>query len=93
MAIFNSLVVLLRVMVGYYTSKSHILYNLNLYVYTAIVQDKSLDIFGNSTQDVKKFVECSCPKCNRVLGTAKFAPHLEKCLGMGRNSSRIANKK
>lgn len=75
------------------TSRSQCLCNLILYAYTAIVQDKSLDIFGNSAQDIKKFVECQCPKCSRVLGTAKFAPHLEKCLGMGRNSSRIANKK
>jgi len=69
------------------------MYCLILRVCTAIVQDKSLDVFGNSAQDIKKFVECTCPKCSRVLGTAKFAPHLEKCLGMGRNSSRIANKK
>ncbi|KAG7265414.1 hypothetical protein CRUP_005602, partial [Coryphaenoides rupestris] len=24
---------------------------------------------------------------------SRFAPHLEKCLGMGRNSSRIANRR
>ncbi|XP_065920679.1 ataxin-7-like protein 3 isoform X2 [Dysidea avara] len=59
----------------------------------AIVEDKSLDVFGNTLQDVKKFVECTCPKCERVLGTSKFAPHLEKCLGMGRNSSRRVNNK
>jgi len=62
-------------------------------LYVAIVEDKSLDVFGNTPQDVKKFVECTCPKCERVLGTAKFAPHLEKCLGMGRNSSRRVNNK
>lgn len=26
-------------------------------------------------------------------GASKFAPHLEKCLGMGRTSSRLAHKK
>lgn len=26
-------------------------------------------------------------------GASKFAPHLEKCLGMGRSSTRLAHKK
>lgn len=28
-----------------------------------------------------------------LVGASKFAPHLEKCLGMGRTSSRLAHKK
>ena len=27
-----------------------------------------------------------CPHCKRVVGTAKFAPHLEKCMGKGRGA-------
>ena len=37
--------------------------------------------------------ECVCPNCNRSIAASRFAPHLEKCLGMGRNSSRIANRR
>ena len=59
-----------------------------------IVDVKGLDIFGNTPISVKKLVECVCPNCSRSLGAQKFAPHLEKCMGMGRNSSRLAaNKK
>ena len=28
-----------------------------------------------------------------TIGASKFAPHLEKCLGMGRSSTRLAHKK
>ena len=54
---------------------------------------KGLDIFGNSPASLKKCVDCVCPNCSRTLGAQKFAPHLEKCMGMGRNSSRLANRK
>jgi len=55
-----------------------------------IVDVKGLDIFGNAPFSVKKSVDCTCPNCNRFLGAQKFAPHLEKCMGMGRNSTRLA---
>ncbi|KAK2119452.1 Ataxin-7-like protein 3 [Saguinus oedipus] len=29
----------------------------------------------------------------RSIAASRFAPHLEKCLGMGQNSSRIANRR
>ena len=38
-------------------------------------------------------MECVCPSCGRTLGATKFAPHLEKCLGLGRGRSRLAHKK
>ena len=57
-----------------------------------IVDVNGLDIFGNPPQ-AKKNVECVCPACERTLGAQKFAPHLEKCMGMGRNSSRLAATK
>jgi hypothetical protein len=37
--------------------------------------------------------ECICPNCDRNLAAVRFAPHLEKCMGLGRNSSRIASRK
>ncbi|XP_054161858.1 SAGA-associated factor 11 homolog isoform X2 [Oppia nitens] len=52
---------------------------------------KGTDIFGELP--VKKQHECECPNCHRNLAASRFAPHLEKCMGMGRNSSRIASKR
>ena len=65
----------------------------SVYEKQPIVNQKGLDIFGNDPQSLKKNVDCTCPNCGRTLGAQKFAPHLEKCMGMGRNSSRLANKK
>ncbi|XP_057293600.1 ataxin-7-like protein 3 isoform X2 [Hydractinia symbiolongicarpus] len=56
-----------------------------------IVDQAGLDVFGQ--QPVKKQQECVCPNCSRTLAANRFAPHLEKCMGMGRNSSRIASKR
>lgn len=58
-----------------------------------VIDMKGYDIFGNTPQSLQKNVDCQCPNCDRTLGATKFAPHLEKCMGMGRNSSRIANRK
>lgn len=58
-----------------------------------VVDQPGCDVFGNTIQMLRKPVECVCPSCNRTLGASKFAPHLEKCLGMGRGRSRLAHKK
>lgn len=50
-----------------------------------------MDVFGNVP--TKKQLECVCPNCKRNLAASRFAPHLEKCMGMGRNSSRIASRR
>ena len=50
-----------------------------------------MDIFGQVP--LKKQVECICPNCERNLAANRFAPHLEKCMGMGRNSSRLASRR
>jgi hypothetical protein len=55
-----------------------------------IVRAPNVDIFGNSM--TKKTMEIVCPNCSKSVAAARFAPHLEKCMGMGRNSSRIASK-
>uniref|UniRef100_A0A4X1TQU7 Ataxin-7-like protein 3 n=1 Tax=Sus scrofa TaxID=9823 RepID=A0A4X1TQU7_PIG len=57
-----------------------------------IVDQPGLDIFGQVFNQWKS-KECVCPNCNRSIAASRFAPHLEKCLGMGRNSSRIANRR
>ncbi|UYV78519.1 ATXN7L3 [Cordylochernes scorpioides] len=56
-----------------------------------IVDEIGKDVFGQVP--LKKQFECVCPNCERNLAASRFAPHLEKCLGMGRNSSRIASKR
>lgn len=57
-----------------------------------IVDTPGVDIFGNALTKKYNF-ECECPKCHRTLAASRFAPHLEKCMGMGRNSSRIASRR
>ncbi|XP_021948280.1 SAGA-associated factor 11 homolog isoform X2 [Folsomia candida] len=57
-----------------------------------VVDAPGVDIFGEPL--AKKFnFECECPRCRRTLAAQRFAPHLEKCMGMGRNSSRIASRR
>ena len=58
---------------------------------TDIVQEAGFDVFGQPP--MKKPVECACPNCQRFMASNRFAPHLEKCMGMGRNSSRIASRR
>ena len=36
--------------------------------------------------------ELRCPHCTRAVGAARFAPHLQNCLGKGRNSQRAAKR-
>ena len=58
-----------------------------------------VDVFGQAVTTtsgvpaLKKQCECVCPNCQRNLAASRFAPHLEKCMGMGRNSSRIASRR
>ncbi|XP_046750987.1 ataxin-7-like protein 3 [Diprion similis] len=57
----------------------------------AIVDLPGLDVFGQ--QAIKKSQDCACPNCDRGVAACRFATHLEKCMGMGRNSSRIASRR
>jgi len=56
-----------------------------------IVDTVGKDVFGQAP--VRKQFECPCPNCQRNMVASRFAPHLEKCMGMGRNSSRVASKR
>lgn len=51
-----------------------------------------VDIFGNTMAKIRK-LSSVCPNCTRTLAASRLAPHLEKCLGMGRNSSRVASRR
>ena len=42
-------------------------------------------IFSNISDSTQK--QTRCPKCQRVVAVVRFAPHLEKCLGMGRQAA------
>ncbi|CAG4957220.1 unnamed protein product [Colias eurytheme] len=58
-----------------------------------IVVSKDFDVFGLSLVKKTPDSNCSCPNCERPVSATRFAPHLEKCMGMGRNSSRIASRR
>ncbi|KAJ2953445.1 hypothetical protein O0L34_g1039 [Tuta absoluta] len=57
-----------------------------------IVNSPDCDVFGSVTKKTPD-TNCSCPNCDRPVSATRFAPHLEKCMGMGRNSSRIASRR
>lgn len=48
-----------------------------------------LDVFGQPLSKKKQY-NCVCPNCKRTLAATRLAPHLEKCMGMGRMSARAA---
>merc|ERR1719461_2455105 len=58
-----------------------------------------VDVFGlpvttiTGLPSLKTVPQIECPNCNRTLAASRFAPHLEKCMGMGRNSSRLASRR
>ncbi|KAK0420505.1 hypothetical protein QR680_014728 [Steinernema hermaphroditum] len=49
---------------------------------------------GKSTSNgARSKHECKCPECGRTIAATRFAPHLENCLGMGRNASRALRRR
>ncbi|XP_030029483.2 SAGA-associated factor 11 homolog [Manduca sexta] len=58
-----------------------------------IVNNPECDVFGTSIIKKTPDSNCACPNCERPVSATRFAPHLEKCMGMGRNSSRIASRR
>ncbi|XP_063685496.1 ataxin-7-like protein 3 [Bolinopsis microptera] len=57
----------------------------------AIIDMEGCDIFGQPKE--VKVEDIQCPECLRCVAATRFAPHLEKCMGMGRNSSRVARRR
>ncbi|VDO08468.1 unnamed protein product [Brugia timori] len=54
------------------------------------------DIFGStliSQTKHQKNMDVICDECKRPIAACRFAPHLEKCMGMGRSSSRVAKRR
>jgi hypothetical protein len=50
------------------------------------------DVFGQ-THPPSAMEQITCMKCGRKVAAGRFAPHLEKCLGGGRQSSRQATRR
>ncbi|KAG4301646.1 hypothetical protein PCANB_001822 [Pneumocystis canis] len=51
------------------------------------------DIFGKPYQTPSTAPYISCSICKREVAAGRYVPHLEKCLGSGRLSSRIAQQR
>lgn len=51
----------------------------------------SFSDYGASSSN--KFLNCKCLNCEKTVSANKYASHLENCMGLGRNSSRIASRK
>lgn len=45
-----------------------------------LINAPDVDVFGSS-KSAKINMDCTCPKCEKLVATARFAPHLEKCMG------------
>merc|ERR1712029_415666 len=58
--------------------------------YTIISHSPNFDIFGKpiNGKGSKINIETKCPQCKTTMNATRFAPHLSKCMGMGRTSSR-----
>ncbi|CAG0913678.1 unnamed protein product [Notodromas monacha] len=61
-----------------------------------VVDDPQLDIFGRPLcrgRGKSGGVSAKCPQCRRMLQACRLAPHLEKCMGMGRHCWRVASRR
>ena len=55
-------------------------------------QTSSYDIWGNCPPKEPKEPAAECPICHRVLSTLRFAPHLDKCMGLGLGSRAATSR-
>lgn len=51
----------------------------------------NVDVFGAAAAKTAESI--ICPNCNRLVSASRFAPHLEKCMGMGRAMGRKASRR
>jgi hypothetical protein len=57
------------------------------------VKKPGLDVWGNS-YTVNNLPSYECVNCQKTIASTRYAPHLEKCLGLaGRQSSRVASRR
>jgi hypothetical protein len=50
------------------------------------------DMYGNHIPPIA-LDQVECPSCGRQVAAGRFAPHLEKCMGLGRQASRNAARR
>jgi len=62
-------------------------------VYSDVITRPNCDIFGQTINEIQNTESFECVNCKRMVMASRYAPHLEKCMGFGRNSSRIASKR
>lgn len=60
------------------------------------VHDEDNQISSTTDEKQKKSLDCICSNCKRLVSASRFAPHLEKCMGLGgririRNVNRSLN--
>lgn len=53
---------------------------------------RSMDMFGNHIQGTAVDL-VTCPLCHHRKAAGKFAIHLEKCMGLGRQAGRAATRR
>lgn len=46
----------------------------------SFVNQPDIDVFGANSNKIA--MDCTCPKCERAVAASRFAPHLEKCMGL-----------
>lgn len=56
-----------------------------------IVNTPDCDVFGLSATKKTPDCNCSCPNCERPVSATRFAPHLEKCMGIIHSSTFAFN--
>eukprot|EP01094_Clydonella_sp_ATCC50884_P011431 TRINITY_DN2120_c0_g2_i1.p1 TRINITY_DN2120_c0_g2~~TRINITY_DN2120_c0_g2_i1.p1 ORF type:complete len:472 (+),score=139.82 TRINITY_DN2120_c0_g2_i1:153-1568(+) len=62
------------------------------------LDEGGLDIFGQPVRKsgsaaMEKLMTLKCVNCSWTVAPSRYAPHLEKCMGLGRNSSRLASQR
>ena len=57
------------------------------------VEEEDIFAYNTTSRNNLSKYECKCPNCNRNIAAIRFAPHLEKCMGLGRSSSRMATRR
>lgn len=58
-----------------------------------IVKKPGCDVWGKS-YTVNNLPSYNCVNCQKSIASTRYAPHLEKCLGLaGRQSSRVASRR
>jgi hypothetical protein len=57
------------------------------------VKRPGFDVWGKS-YTVNNLPSYNCVNCQKTIASTRYAPHLEKCLGLsGRQSSRVASRR